>query len=58
MSTLLTRSAIRDEKGYCIVVSGGGRVLECNTCFGPMSKLEQSITENDNGSVEHILPTE
>jgi len=42
------------------MVSGGGRATyeERNTEFGPMSKLEQSITENDSGSEEGILPAQ
>lgn len=60
MSPLPTRSAIRDKQGYGVMVSGGGRTIyeERNADFGPMSKLEQSITENDSGSEENILPTQ
>jgi len=60
MSPLPTRSTIRGKQGYGVMVSGGGRTTyeERNTDFGPMSKLEQSITENDSGSEENILPAQ
>ncbi len=52
------------SKGYNITVMGGGRIPSDEpklyrqpslASSGPMSKLEQSITENDSGSEDNVM---
>jgi hypothetical protein len=56
MSRLPTRSMMRG-KAYGVEVSGGERSrYGGGKDFGPISKLEQSITKNDSGSEETKFP--
>ena len=48
---------MRGKEGYSVEVLGGERSMYGGgKDFGPISKLEQSIMENDSGSEETTLP--